>query len=149
MKGDLSNMMSLPSPLGKPFFFLEHPSKWWRVGFFITHMGVARFPRKWQGRAYMGSRSYSKWWPIFIYLCLLTELGRSHFWRNYLMSGGGSVHWNKFTYLELKKELAHSALYTGHSPKHTPNGSSLSASPGRPSLPPMPETQKSASEAHD
>jgi hypothetical protein len=53
MKGDPRILMSLPSPLGKPFFFLEHPSSW----LFACNMGVARFPRKWQGRADMGSGS--------------------------------------------------------------------------------------------
>jgi hypothetical protein len=55
MKGDSRILMSLPSPLGKPFFFwnTRHHSD----GLAFCNMGVARFPRKWQGRAYMGSGS--------------------------------------------------------------------------------------------
>jgi hypothetical protein len=36
MKGDPRILMSLPSPLDKPFFFLEHPSSFWRVGFLLA-----------------------------------------------------------------------------------------------------------------
>jgi hypothetical protein len=59
MKGDPSNLMSLPSPLGKPFFF-GIPVKMMTGWLFDCNMGVAHFSIKWQGWAYMEAGSLWK-----------------------------------------------------------------------------------------